>query len=191
MTTAIVWLRQGSALPVLQALIAATGATHVYWNRVYDPESLARDQQVKATLRQVCSVHSFNASLLKEPWEVLKADGTPYKVFTPFWKAMLQYGIQHLPLPCKSCTLSCQPVAQTIRTPAISPRNPAPHNSQRTCTLGKSARARRFTIPKAIWQGILGLTAACAISSGKSAGGSLPITCSTTFRAIHLRRDNL
>ncbi|UOG91592.1 MAG: DNA photolyase family protein [Candidatus Thiothrix sulfatifontis] len=92
-------LRQGAALPVLQQLIANTGATHVYWNRVYDPASLARDKHIKETLKQTCEVHSFNASLLNEPWEVLKADGTPYKVFTPFWKAMLKHGIQHLPLP--------------------------------------------------------------------------------------------
>ncbi|MEZ5454006.1 MAG: deoxyribodipyrimidine photo-lyase [Thiothrix sp.] len=92
-------LRQGSALPVLQALLAETGATHVYWNRVYDPASLARDKQIKEALKQSCTVHSFNASLLNEPWEVLKADGTPYKVFTPFWKAMLKHGIQRLPLP--------------------------------------------------------------------------------------------
>ncbi|MDD5393182.1 MAG: deoxyribodipyrimidine photo-lyase [Thiothrix sp.] len=92
-------LRQGEALPILQALIAATGATRVYWNRVYDPASLSRDTQIKAALRQVCEVHSFNASLLKEPWEVLKSDGTPYKVFTPYWKAMLKSGIQRLPLP--------------------------------------------------------------------------------------------
>lgn len=92
-------LRQGAALPVLQQLIASTGATHVYWNRVYDPASLARDKQIKETLKQTCEVHSFNAGLLNEPWEVLKADGTPYKVFTPFWKAMLKHGIQHLPLP--------------------------------------------------------------------------------------------
>lgn len=92
-------LRQGAALPVLQQLLATTGATHVYWNRVYDPASLARDKHIKETLKQTCKVHSFNASLLNEPWEVLKPDGTPYKVFTPFWKAMLKYGIQHLPLP--------------------------------------------------------------------------------------------
>lgn len=92
-------LRQGAALAVLQQLLAETGATHVYWNRVYDPASLQRDQHIKATLKQSCTVHSFNASLLNEPWEVLKADGTPYQVFTPYWKAMLKYGIQHLPLP--------------------------------------------------------------------------------------------
>ncbi|WP_028489041.1 cryptochrome/photolyase family protein [Thiothrix lacustris] len=92
-------LQQGSALPILQKLIAATGATHVYWNRVYDPQSLARDKHIKEALKPSCAVHSFNASLLNEPWEVLKADSTPYKVFTPFWKAMLKHGIQHLPLP--------------------------------------------------------------------------------------------
>ena len=92
-------LQQGEALPILKKLMAATGATHIYWNRVYDPASLARDKHIKETLKQQCDVHSFNASLLNEPWEVLKADGTPYKVFTPFWKAMLKHGIQHLPLP--------------------------------------------------------------------------------------------
>lgn len=92
-------LRQGSALPVLQQLLKETGATRVYWNRVYDPASLARDKHIKETLRASCEVRSFNACLLNEPWEVLKADGTPYKVFTPYWKAMLKHGIQHLPLP--------------------------------------------------------------------------------------------
>lgn len=92
-------LRHGAALDVLRELLNSTGATHLYWNRVYDPASLARDKHIKETLKSVCEVHSFNASLLNEPWEVLKADDTPYKVFTPFWKAMLKYGIQHLPLP--------------------------------------------------------------------------------------------
>ena len=29
---------------------------------------------------------SFNGSLLWEPWETLKSDGTPYRVFTPFYR---------------------------------------------------------------------------------------------------------
>ena len=31
-------------------------------------------------------VKTFNASLLWEPWEILKSDGTPYKIFTPFYQ---------------------------------------------------------------------------------------------------------
>lgn len=93
-------LRQGKAFNVLQKLREETGADRVYWNRVYDPASLQRDQRIKETLKQVCEeVRSFNACLLNEPWEMLKADGTPYKVFSPFWKAMQKYGIQYLPLP--------------------------------------------------------------------------------------------
>lgn len=92
-------LRQGAALTVLQSLLADSGATHVYWNRLYDPASLTRDKQIKEVLKAQCHAHSFNASLLNEPWEILKADGTPYQVFTPFWKASVKYGIQHLPLP--------------------------------------------------------------------------------------------
>lgn len=92
-------MRQGHALSVLQSLIQETQATHVYWNRVYEPACLARDIQIKQFLRTQCEVKSFNASLINEPWDVLKADGTPYKVFTPFWKAMLKHGIQHALLP--------------------------------------------------------------------------------------------
>ena len=33
------------------ALVAETGAQQVHWNRLYDPESRARDEGVKAALR--------------------------------------------------------------------------------------------------------------------------------------------
>ena len=31
---------------------------------------------------------SFNAALLREPWELLTGAGGPYKVFTPFWRSL-------------------------------------------------------------------------------------------------------
>jgi deoxyribodipyrimidine photo-lyase len=100
-------IRQGQALSVLQDLIQATGAQQVLWNRVYEPACLARDTQIKQVLQTQCLVKSFNASLLYEPWQILKADQTPYKVFTPFWKNVLSQGIvqallpapTHMPLP--------------------------------------------------------------------------------------------
>lgn len=92
-------LRQGQALTVLQDLIKETGASHVFWNRCYDPVSLARDTQIKAKLKEQVQVQSFNAALLREPWQLLKADGQPYKVYTPFWKALLKTGITQTVLP--------------------------------------------------------------------------------------------
>ena len=35
---------------------------------------------------------SHNGSLGREPWEVLRAGGEPYKVFTPFWRAWASTG---------------------------------------------------------------------------------------------------
>ncbi len=43
---------------------------------------------VKAKLVQAgIETESFNGSLLFEPWEVKTGGGTPFKVFTPFWRA--------------------------------------------------------------------------------------------------------
>lgn len=59
----------------------------VYWNRCYEPWRIACDKDIKESLRTIgIPVNSFNGSLLWEPWEVLKADNTPYKVFTPYFK---------------------------------------------------------------------------------------------------------
>jgi deoxyribodipyrimidine photo-lyase len=83
-------LRSGSALDQLNSLIAETGATAVFWNRRYEPESTRRDTAVKTALKERgIAAESFNASLLFEPWEVTTQAGKPYQVFTPFWKTCL------------------------------------------------------------------------------------------------------
>lgn len=81
-------LRSGQAFEVLKVLIAQTGATDVHWNRLYDAGSITRDRMIKKELaaRGVCC-RSFNAGLINEPWEVSKADGGDYRVFTPYWRA--------------------------------------------------------------------------------------------------------
>ncbi len=93
-------MRRGAALAVLDALIGETGATAVYWNRRYEPEAAARDARLEAALRQR-GIHtqSFNASLLLEPWEIRTKSRTPYRVFTPFWRACIAQGDPPSPIP--------------------------------------------------------------------------------------------
>jgi deoxyribodipyrimidine photo-lyase len=76
---------QGEALPILESLIESIAATGLYWNRRYDPESIAIDKAIKARFGEL-SPATFKGSLVYEPWEVLKGDGTPYRVFTPYWR---------------------------------------------------------------------------------------------------------
>lgn len=74
---------QGDPLSILEKLMKETGASEVYWNRCYEPWRIVRDKKIKEKIE---SAKSFNGSLLFEPHTVLKEDGTPYKVFTPFFK---------------------------------------------------------------------------------------------------------
>ena len=82
-------LRRGPALPVLQRLVAETGAGEVWWSRLYDPDSVARDTAVKAALKAAgAEARSFAGHLLHEPWQIRTGAGGGYRVFTPYWNAM-------------------------------------------------------------------------------------------------------
>ena len=88
-------LRQGATLTVLETLLTETGADHLYWNRCYEPARLSQDRDLQARLQQRgVTVSDHNASLLFEPWQVLKDNGEDYRVFTPFWRACLRLGLE-------------------------------------------------------------------------------------------------
>lgn len=77
----------GDPRTILIELIETHQISAVFWNRCYEPWQTERDADIKQSLQQA-DVHaeSHNGSLLWEPWQALKADGTPYRVFTPYFK---------------------------------------------------------------------------------------------------------
>jgi deoxyribodipyrimidine photo-lyase len=94
-------LKHGDATTIIPDLIKETGASAVYWNRCYEPWRIDRDKNIKANLEnQDIDVQSFNGSLLWEPWHIKTQGGTPYKVFTPFYrKGCLKQEPPREPLP--------------------------------------------------------------------------------------------
>ncbi|WP_447964811.1 cryptochrome/photolyase family protein [Nitrospira sp. Ecomares 2.1] len=79
--------KKGPAQKVLMDVIKEAGAAAIYWNRCYEPWRIARDAHIQETLQtKGIEVHTCNGSLLFEPQTALKSDGTPYKVFTPFYQ---------------------------------------------------------------------------------------------------------
>lgn len=85
-------LRRGPAAEVLGDLVEETGAAAVFWSRLYDPASRARDGAVKSALGGAgTEARSFPGHLLAEPWEVGGEGG--YKVFGAFWKALRRHGV--------------------------------------------------------------------------------------------------
>jgi deoxyribodipyrimidine photo-lyase len=92
-------IRRGDSLPALLELIQETAAVAVYWNRRYEPAIIQRDGRVKTALRERgVTAESFNSQLLFEPWTVQTKSGTPYKVFTPYYRACLQLAEPARPL---------------------------------------------------------------------------------------------
>lgn len=84
---------RGDTLSVLMMLREQTGAAAVYWNRLYDPVTIARDTRVKSALESIgVRTRSFPGYLVREPWEVKTGDDSPYKVYTPYSRASLQLG---------------------------------------------------------------------------------------------------
>ena len=79
-----------TALAGLRALIRETGAHAVFWNRRYEPDAIKTDGDIKHSLRALgLTVKSFKGGLLYEPWEIQTQHGKPFRVFTPFWKRLL------------------------------------------------------------------------------------------------------
>ena len=78
---------RGDAATILANLVTQIEAGGVYWNRCYEPWRITRDTALKKRLGDLgVTVESHNGSLLWEPWDIAKQDGTPYRVFTPFYR---------------------------------------------------------------------------------------------------------
>lgn len=83
-------LVKGRANECLRDLISQTGADSVYWNRCYEPGSMALTNRLKDDLgSNGIELKSFNSALLFEPQEVRNKQGNPFRVFTPFWRHCL------------------------------------------------------------------------------------------------------
>ncbi|WP_371170362.1 cryptochrome/photolyase family protein [Aliiroseovarius sp. 2305UL8-7] len=81
-------LRFGDTGEEVQRLADETGARAVYWSRRYTPDEVTADTRLKADLTaRGITVHSHPGRYLLEPWQVATKTGTPFRVFTPFWRA--------------------------------------------------------------------------------------------------------
>jgi deoxyribodipyrimidine photo-lyase len=87
-------LRRGDALEVLRDLVRETGAEAVHWSRLYDPDAIERDTDIKSVLsKDGLAVESHPGLLMFEPWTVETKDGGYYKVYSPMWRCVKDRGV--------------------------------------------------------------------------------------------------
>lgn len=92
---------KGNALELLLALTRRYAVTSVYYNACYEPWRRTQDAAITQALQaQNIQVVKKSGALLWNPEQVTKQDGTPYKVFTPFYeKGCLKADAPRTPLP--------------------------------------------------------------------------------------------
>ncbi len=90
-------LKTGKASEVLAALAEETGAKAVYLNRLYERDGI--DAEILKSLYDGgLEVKRFKGQLLHDPHTMRSGTGGPYRVYTPFWKALEKDGEPREPL---------------------------------------------------------------------------------------------
>ena len=93
-------VREGTSQEVIGDIIPATGADEVHWGRRYQKDAIERDAALKEALNaQGITVETHNTLLLSEPWEIKTGGGTPYRVFTPYFRKFREQVDVGEPLP--------------------------------------------------------------------------------------------
>ena len=70
----------------------------IYWNKIYEPDYLRFDEVIKKKLMDnQIEFKIFKGNVLNEFNEVKKGDNTPFKVFTPFWRAAENVFLDKIP----------------------------------------------------------------------------------------------
>jgi len=87
----------GDELEVLSILKKKDDVT-VYWSKVYEPDVINKGKKIRDLfIKNEVQYKYFKGNILVEFQEMTKDDGTPYKVFTPFWKKTEQHYISKTP----------------------------------------------------------------------------------------------
>ena len=93
----------GDEVQVLKKIKTADNVS-LYWNKIPEPgEEKKETKIIKNFEEKNINYKFFKGNILSEHKEVTKDDGTPFKVFTPFWKVAEQVYLNKVP-PKKSKT---------------------------------------------------------------------------------------
>jgi deoxyribodipyrimidine photo-lyase len=104
----------GKPEEVVSQCIQDLNVNSIMVNCDYTPYSIQRDQKIASLCKKRnISFHSFHDALLHPPEETVKSDGTPYTVFTPFYRNAVRIKIA-LPLKNPHTNYYSEPISFSI-----------------------------------------------------------------------------
>ena len=144
-------LRKGKMVEVVKALVDESGADTLLWNRRYDPAGMAADKALKQWARESdLAAESFDGHLLHEPSLLTTGNGGPYKVYTPFWRALASSDELRPPLGAPRALKGCDGPIEGMKLSALELLPSQPDWAGGLCTEwtpgeeGAQARLRSF-----------------------------------------------
>ena len=88
------WVYYGEPSEIIPKIAQELKCSSVYFNNDYEPYALQRDQEIQVSLNKIkIEFIGKKDHVIFEKNEVLKDDGKPYTIFTPYsrkWKAILK-----------------------------------------------------------------------------------------------------
>lgn len=85
----------GIAEEVIEQLIKKENIDAIFVNRDYTPFSIKRDEKIKnQCYKHNVAFYQDNDLLINEPEEVVTANGTPYQIFTPFYRRAVKESVR-------------------------------------------------------------------------------------------------
>jgi len=133
-------LRSGAARDVIPALVNELGATSIHWSKRFGA-TREIDADLKSTLP---GAHSHHGSLLHEPWSLVSGAGTPFKVFTPFWKTYLANHVPRSPYPAPQAIPGVKAPSESLESWDLEPTIPWDAGLRDSWAPGESGAHRRL-----------------------------------------------
>ena len=90
-------IQSGDELEIFSNIKKKDNVT-IYWSKIYEPDVINKGKKIRNLfIKNEIEYKYFKGNILVEFQDITKDDGTPYKVFTPFWKKTEQLYISKAP----------------------------------------------------------------------------------------------
>ena len=93
-----IWIENDQPINVFNNYLKKYKVTGVYTNHDYEPLAIERDAEIKSLLeKNNIEFHNFKDQVIFEKDEVIKDDGKPYTIYTPYANKWRTYWAGHVP----------------------------------------------------------------------------------------------
>jgi len=120
-------LRSGEAVSVLTSIAHETSTAGVYTQAAYEPWASAVETRAHAALGlHGVALKRYPGAVLKRTESLRTKAGEPYKVYSPFWRALVASGppAEPLPAPAKLSAPATWPKSEALSSWGLHPTKP-------------------------------------------------------------------